>query len=218
MIVIVTGSFRSGTSLLAGLLHNLGMPMGTDADFPPADKNNLTGYWENQKFVSHNHAIIHRAGGTTVKLPQREVVKQLIPDFRKPTANLIEEHRPLGKIWGWKDATNCIVLDHYLEYVSDEFLIVKTCRDINDIAKSAYNSWGWEMMFSIMSIFEWLERLNESLKSFDRKRIFTVCFDRLVYDTINELTRLFEFLDMPFNFSKALIAIEKFNLKRRVCR
>jgi hypothetical protein len=49
MIYLVTGLMRSGTSVIAQHLHELGIPMGTEMRFPTTAKNHLE--WEDTRFT-----------------------------------------------------------------------------------------------------------------------------------------------------------------------
>ncbi|HTD84719.1 MAG TPA: hypothetical protein VK648_13110, partial [Gemmatimonadaceae bacterium] len=47
----IAGAHRSGTSMLARLLHNCGLYMRLDCDLVPGRGDNPDGFWENRWFV-----------------------------------------------------------------------------------------------------------------------------------------------------------------------
>ena len=60
--IIVFGMHRSGTSLIAGILHELGAAV--PANLLAADDGNPTGYWEGQYVVDLNDEIVASVGQT----------------------------------------------------------------------------------------------------------------------------------------------------------
>ena len=46
-VVCVAGAHRSGTSMLARLLHSCGLYLGPDTDLMPGRADNPDGFWEN---------------------------------------------------------------------------------------------------------------------------------------------------------------------------
>lgn len=60
--VIILGMHRSGTSIIAGVLHTLGVYMGNK--FIGAHWSNLLGHFENIEFVRLNDKILKNAGGS----------------------------------------------------------------------------------------------------------------------------------------------------------
>src|SRR5918994_5655575 len=61
--VCVLGMHRSGTSLVAGVLRQLGVDLGPDEEFLPPDPNNQSGYFELADAVEINNEILAHYGG-----------------------------------------------------------------------------------------------------------------------------------------------------------
>src|SRR5579859_5299153 len=61
--VCITGRHRTGTSVVAGLLQRHGLWLGDEADIMPADPYNPDGYFENNRLVEVNDAILSAFGG-----------------------------------------------------------------------------------------------------------------------------------------------------------
>jgi hypothetical protein len=62
--VIILGPYRSGTSLTACVLHELGVTFGPRQGMVPADQRNPSGYFERDDINAANTALIESAGGT----------------------------------------------------------------------------------------------------------------------------------------------------------
>ena len=65
--ITVLGCMRSGTSLTAGILHNLGVHMGDE--LRKQDRFNDRGYFEDIPLMRLNDKILERAGGTNWSPP-----------------------------------------------------------------------------------------------------------------------------------------------------
>lgn len=57
-MIFITGMHRSGTSLVAQVLYNLGLEFGNPKDFIKKDYWNTNGYLENKNFINLNNKII----------------------------------------------------------------------------------------------------------------------------------------------------------------
>ncbi|NDY57944.1 hypothetical protein G3N56_14505, partial [Desulfovibrio sulfodismutans] len=58
--LMVLGMHRSGTSVLAGCLHILGIELGTD--MMPANARNEIGYWENENLMTIHEVLLRQLG------------------------------------------------------------------------------------------------------------------------------------------------------------
>lgn len=97
--VIVTGTHRSGTSLMASVLRELGIFMGEN--FNPADPHNPRGYWEDNDFRDRNQEII---GPWYDPRPRFDPSDQIY--FQRYIRERFEDHR----LWGAKDVRFCWTL------------------------------------------------------------------------------------------------------------
>lgn len=123
---LVFGTGRSGTSFVAGILHNhLGINMGSE--FPESDGENPDGFWEDLDFYNLNKDF--RFHG----LP--------FDDFIKSLRNLFKQ-KSVGKLWGIKESRLAYCLGIYLALIDDPKLIWCT-RDRNLVIKSCIRWYGW---------------------------------------------------------------------------
>ena len=136
--VIVLGVFRSGTSVVAGMLDLLGVRMG-----PHRPKRNWmevspwspTGTYENDDFRWFDWAAL----GVDARIPQRS----LPDDWRErrgrvppgTVAALVRASE--GGAWGWKDPYTVLTLPLYLPHVRHpRFVVVR--RNPDDVAVSIH--------------------------------------------------------------------------------
>src|SRR5689334_15804259 len=98
--VCVTGMHRSGTSLLAGMLGDLGIDMGAPDEMITAEMFGLPaddqpgGYHENVHFVRLDDAMLERLGGDNYHVPEPRPGRALAPelaDLREEATQLVAE-------------------------------------------------------------------------------------------------------------------------------
>lgn len=117
--IIVVGCYRSGTSAAAGVLHYLGVPMGTMFDEP--NQFNPKGFWEDIAFKTLHEQI----------LSGEDVETQYI--------NLIRERSTANFRWGVKDPKLCSFLPElvrYLDMLNVKHKVIHCDRPMRDIAIS----------------------------------------------------------------------------------
>ncbi len=129
--VVVLGMHRSGTSVVAGILHALGVNMGTGAAgeaWVGKHWSNPTGHFENPDFVALDYRIL---GGDATGIrgpPKWEDVGARSPDFASEAEALVRRYE--AEMWGWKDPWTVLSLDVFLPYlVSPYFVIVRRPRE-----------------------------------------------------------------------------------------
>jgi len=132
---IVAGPPRSGTSLIAGLLHRLGVSMGSEEDLFPANADNPTGYYEDINFVFLNDAILSEAGGSVWSPPTQGRIRHAASDTSIiARMKYFLKDREREEPWGWKDPRNCLTIRSYLDHCSPRIIVCN--RDPVLIAES----------------------------------------------------------------------------------
>lgn len=116
--IVVAGMHRSGTSLTAGLLAQLGVAMGSR--LVPADMANPRGYFEDLDIVEF-HQRVFRAhlpqgngghpdwGWTPTDVIQPEDMTAWVPT----ASGLIAQRAAPGGVWGFKDPRATLLLDFW---------------------------------------------------------------------------------------------------------
>ena len=125
---IVFGTGRSGTSFVAGVMHNkLGISMGDE--FPPPNETNPDGFWEDKDFYDLNKAFAYH------KMPFSE--------FHSTVQKLIIQRVKKGIPWGLKDSTMAYLLPFYLGLFDSPKLI--WCRRDRELTlASLIRCYGWQ--------------------------------------------------------------------------
>src|SRR5947209_8906969 len=108
MPVCIAGMHRSGTSMVARLLHQCGLCFGPESEWLRPATDNAEGFWENVHFVNLNDDILAHLRGGWERPPQPAEGWEALPDV----APLAEKARELAEPfegrepWGWKDPRN----------------------------------------------------------------------------------------------------------------
>jgi hypothetical protein len=100
---------RSGTSALAGLLHELGLEMGSWLMSGRADENEK-GFWEHEKIVSiHDRLLAHFGSGWSdpVPLPQDWHLRDFSMQCQDEICEVLESDFGSQPLWALKDPRMC---------------------------------------------------------------------------------------------------------------
>ena len=114
--IIVLGCYRSGTSAAAGILHHLGVFMGSEFDKP--NKSNPSGYYEDLDF---KRLFDKMSEGFDVD-GQLDVLMRIRE----------AEHT----IWGFKDPQLCLLMHKVVPLVKTDLKIIVMMRPREEIADS----------------------------------------------------------------------------------
>ncbi len=125
MIILVLGMHRSGTSALAGMLHDNGVVMGRHGEFhPPPMKENPKGFFENRRFRAINDMILrgynYQVKSFGVNVPNVHAVHGV---GRYEMKELIVGYQDEFEHWGWKDPRTCLTLFAWLDILGELDLI-----------------------------------------------------------------------------------------------
>src|SRR5262245_28150013 len=126
MPVCIVGMHRSGTSMVAKLLHESGLHLGNASDLMPADAHNEDGYWEHVRFLELNEAILNELGAAWDSPPHLTADwKRLsaLPQVRGQADALFQEFGG-SEPWGWKDPRTSLTLPFWLERCPDLKMII----------------------------------------------------------------------------------------------
>ena len=115
---IILGPPRTGTSLVAGILHESGISMGER--FVPLEETpaSPTGCYEDIEFVSVNCSILNRKGRACPKIVLPPTPLEPLTFTwrdRQEVESLLSQKltRCHAVDWGWKDMRTCFLLDLY---------------------------------------------------------------------------------------------------------
>ena len=132
----VVGFSRSGTSLVAGLLHNNGIPMGGhfsgQREFQPA------GYFEDLEIVNLNQSVLVAAGGNHLQEPSKDDLLAAA-ETQKFSDNIKRffARRITRPEWGLKDPRLLLLWQYYEPHFEPaDIKFIFTFRNVLSIARS----------------------------------------------------------------------------------
>ena len=111
VVVCVAGMHRSGTSMVARMIHTCGVYFGPERILARSFPDNERGFWENIDFVSVNDELLQELGATwdtPPPLPETWNNAGLDP-LRNRALDQISRLNGL-KQWGWKDPRSSITV------------------------------------------------------------------------------------------------------------
>lgn len=130
--VVILGMHRSGTSMVTGVLSNLGVHIGEDliGKYP----SNPLGHFEDRDFVRLNDQLLKAAGGSWDNPPgQAAIIKQ--GERMKKEIQIVSNKLLKRELVGWKDPRTCLTIELFLAELLNPFFIIVT-RNPQEVALS----------------------------------------------------------------------------------
>lgn len=187
--IVVLGMHRSGTSMTAGILQNLGVYMGSHI-FKP-DEWNEKGYFENKYITEINEEILIKAGGSWIDPPSRESILSLdVSDNIQKIVN--KEKRDL---WGWKDPRTCLTIELFLPFIENIYYIVVR-RNRLSVIESLYQRSGKTDEKGRLSIVydTYMNRLYSFIHTIDENNILNLQYESILSDSKLHVDRIADFI------------------------
>src|SRR5262245_17329919 len=145
--VCVTGMHRTGTSLVAGLLHGHGLWLGDAAEMMPANPYNPDGYFENNRVMQVNNAILEMFGGTWSSppdFPEGWTDDPRLDDIKSSARDVGEGLASSHVVSGFKDPRASLTLPFWREVWGDLAVII-TVRNPLETARSLQRRDGFSI-------------------------------------------------------------------------
>ncbi|HZX14128.1 MAG TPA: sulfotransferase [Thermodesulfobacteriota bacterium] len=175
--VIVLGMHRSGTSLIASILHLSGISMGKE--FLRPDNGNPGGYFEDLEFLNLNKTILTQAEGTWRKPPSKERISISGSKNKKYIKELVFKRMQNNQKWGWKDPRTSLTGELFLEFLPD-IKLIHVIRDENAIINSlAKLHGGQEEEWKNLNIL-YLQRIEEFKDKISPQFVHVVTYENLL--------------------------------------
>lgn len=194
--IVILGMHRSGTSLVANMLHRIGIKMGKD--FLSPDSHNLNGYFEDTDFLWINKGILENSGGIWYDPPRVEEIKKGGKKFDAALDKVIKERRKIAGAnpWGWKDPRNCLTCWTFASKIpTAKYIIV--VRRVSDIKRSLNETHGHLANWSkvIDAYYESVDRFTQTCSN----SMMNISFEELVYEKYAEKAtkKILHFVDKP---------------------
>jgi hypothetical protein len=124
MIIVLTGMHRSGTSMVAGLLHHNGVSMGSQFRRPLPE--NPKGFYEEEAFRCFNDKLLEEVGYFVKDWNPKFGGVLTSPSSHSSAMSLIEQFSQTSDVWGWKDPRTCLTLAFWLNVIDALNLLRET--------------------------------------------------------------------------------------------
>ena len=132
--IIILGLPRSGTSAVAGTIHQMGVNMG-EGNFQPPDKLNPKGYYEDLRWQHWNKSILGSKYGSMK-------VHEKIGSEKLDRLRQLVIQCSTNPIWGFKDPRTCFTL-HLMAPIFEELgvgiKLIKVGRSFDSVLESIKN-------------------------------------------------------------------------------
>jgi hypothetical protein len=191
----ITGMHRSGTSMVARLLNECGMFLGSPDELTRPAPDNLGGYFENSEFVTLNEDLMRQFDGTWDKPPR-------FPEgweFSSHAAKMVTRGEKLvaksrQAYWGWKDPRTSITLPFWRRLVPD-LRVVICLRNPIEVDESLFLR-GDDSFYP--SSFElWTSHYQRLLAAIPPQQRLVTHYQSYFEAPRAELKRLLTWLEMP---------------------
>jgi hypothetical protein len=163
--VLILTQPRSGSSLLAGILHRLGVSMGDDEEeLITQTHDNKYGSYEDQDFQVLHHRMLYKAK-ILIKYQNRlkddeSNIQKSVAKYEKKLVELIKKKEK--KLWGWKDAVLIYTIPYFQQHLNNPYYIYLK-RPPASVANSQiqagrYGRWWKEIKleYSYQPIYRWI--------------------------------------------------------------
>lgn len=186
-MVAVLGPFSGGTSVVAGLLHRLGIPMGGAFETP--DATNATGNVEAQQLARHCRTFFQEPWLTEqVSFENR---RQLLKLW---AANHTEHFRSHHRMTGAKHPSLCLMGKEITEAWHHPYLIAVE-RDYDEVVNSLMRrNWGWPLEACLLITQQLIRSRAVFLASTDCP-VIRIAYHEVLKHPSAVITKLCEFLD-----------------------
>ena len=197
--IIVLGAPRSGTSLIAGVLHSRGIAMGSDLLEP--DSGNSHGYFEDIDFIDFHRQLLARTAASVGRVFEDSTMREQAFDFEPTPADittakaLIEQRSELSS-WGWKDPRTCLFLPFWRKLLPDARFIIAYKHPLEMSASLLRMGKNWDLALDpLIAVRSWTFYMSETLKlirEIPQEQCFIANTGSLINDPATLIKRLKE--------------------------
>jgi hypothetical protein len=204
--ILVLGSHRSGTSATTGVLHRLGVELGSN--LMPAMNDNPKGFYEHFGIAPiHNEliAMLDSDWSDPCSLPQDWNRDPRIVPFRARIIQTVREEFANKPLWGLKDPRVCRLLPLWHQILSEVEVTGKALFVIRPPIEVALSLLKRDRMSIEQGLMLWSSHVLDA-EFHSRKMARSVIFYQdLLQDWISEMRRVRDELDVEFAaFSPAI--------------
>lgn len=212
--LLILGMHRSGTSAITGVLHPLGVQLGSRLFAPQAGVNEK-GFWEHSDVVAANDDILRLMGSYWDDFLPILTEQWRIPELlsqEKRLAHYLQRDFRHAQLWAVKDPRICRLLPLWLRVLDQQGVNSRFLFVVRHPAEVAASLARRDQISYERSLLLWLAyNLEAERHTRNRQRAFAL-FDRLLShpaDTLQQVADTLE-LDFPVSIDKAMSSIEGF--------
>jgi GT2 family glycosyltransferase/glycosyltransferase involved in cell wall biosynthesis len=180
--------------MLARLLHDCGLDLGSESELMPAQADNPDGFWEHLSFVALNDEVLDMFGGAW-DLPPRsdEDFSDVRLDPLRMKAKRLIEKFDSASVWGWKDPRNSLTLPFWKSVLPGLKTIV-VVRNPLEVAYSMHERNGTSHSFGLRLWEIYNCRILETTTTAER---FVTRYDFFFENPEVELGHIANFVGLP---------------------
>lgn len=198
--ILITGAARSGTSLVAAIIHDAGASGGNIV--MEGNQYNPTGYYENHDIISVvDKQILREAGFDPLGQKGLPPANFDGKDIRESVFRIAASQGITpGEDWFFKDAKLLLIFRSYVESFPDsKFVLVR--RQKEAIVKSCMNA---PFMHRREVDSDWLEWVNHHIELMDAlkgsgAKVKEVWYEDLVKGNLGPMREIVEWLDLEYH-------------------
>ena len=204
MITIVLGMHRSGTSVVAGILHFNKITMGTYETFWPRPlPQNPKGFYENYDFRKINDTLLQKSGYNIKHYKTNIPIPEISKTTRAKMIKTIERYDSKFEKWGWKDPRTCLTISNWMVIFKEMDLIEKVkiifiSRQSLSVARSLKKR---NALTLLQGISLWKVYTERAINFCELSNIPTIylSFEEILKKPVIECEKIFKFLSQPFD-------------------
>lgn len=195
--VCIVGMHRSGTSMIAHILHECGLYLGPQEKWGTVAYSNPDGFWEHVDFLRINDEILSRFDGGwdyPPSFPENWQISSAITDIRKKAQELVQEFSD-RRVWGWKDPRNSLTLPFWKTIIPDLRIVhcvrspIEVCKSLNKRSSNS-EKFGFTL---------WEKYITSILENATGESYIATNYHNYFLQPVNEITRLAEFTGLHLN-------------------
>jgi hypothetical protein len=124
--IIILGVDRSGTSLIAELVHRWGAYAGEASELAPGNEGNPQGYWEYMPMEDFLSDLSRSVGLSDWHPSFPELMRQRSadPKHRERANELVARMESAGRPWSWKEPYLCTTLPFWEGILKDPIYVI----------------------------------------------------------------------------------------------
>jgi hypothetical protein len=199
--IIILSMHRSGTSLLAEIVHRWGAYGGDQQAMMPSDEENRRGYWEYLPLVQFNEALLASEDAKWFVPPyDMDVFRRKADDlrYRNTARALMNRMSQRGFVWYWKDPRLGILLPFWEELWKNAIYIVPVRHPV-DIAFSIKKRNGFPISASLLI---WQYYMTSILRhAGGSKKALFLEYDRFMNEPDDQCKKVCAFLDQQYGLN-----------------